>query len=165
MLGPLAVSANPLTTDYEYDQLLADDEERLLFFRYRSKPCACINPFNGTGLEYIGDHNLTCVRTKACYVSCSADCPDLQPAASWRRCYSEKACTMGDDAATDAAASTVAAGGSAVLSSSAGSSGSRVVKKTTNKSASKTTATNKSSSSTATKESSTKKFTRKTVLY
>jgi hypothetical protein len=54
--------------------------------------CTCINPFIGTGAEYVGDSTITCPRLGACYVSCNADCNDLRPAKGGGRCYSRVAC-------------------------------------------------------------------------
>ena len=110
------VSANQMAElEYE-DQLLeeeaaaAEEEERFLFRSPPKRtPCACINPFNGTRLAYIGDRNITCERTKACYVSCYADCADLLPAWGWRRCYSEAACANPTAPAAPAAPAPAAA--------------------------------------------------------
>jgi hypothetical protein len=54
--------------------------------------CTCINPFLGTGAEYVGDSTITCPRLGACYVPCNADCNDLKPAKGGGRCYSRLAC-------------------------------------------------------------------------
>jgi hypothetical protein len=54
--------------------------------------CTCINPFIGTGAEYVGDSTITCPRLGACYVPCNADCNDLRPAKGGGRCYSRVAC-------------------------------------------------------------------------
>jgi hypothetical protein len=76
------------------DQLMGEEENRFLFVaRPPRVACACINPFLGTRIAYIGDQNITCTQTKACYVSCHADCADLSPARNWGRCYSQMACS------------------------------------------------------------------------
>ena len=46
----------------------------------------------GTSTEYVGDSSITCPRVSACYVSCQADCNDLQPAKGGGRCFSRLAC-------------------------------------------------------------------------
>jgi hypothetical protein len=86
------ISANE---EAEYnDQLIGEEENRFLFVaRPPRVACACINPFLGTRIAYIGDKNITCTQTKACYVSCHADCADLSPARNWGRCYSQMACS------------------------------------------------------------------------
>ena len=43
-------------------------------------------------MEYVGDSSITCPRVRACYVSCQADCNDLQPAKGGGRCFSRLAC-------------------------------------------------------------------------
>jgi hypothetical protein len=101
------ISANE---EAEYnDQLIEEEENRfLLVARPPRVACACINPFLGTRIAYIGDQNITCTQTKACYVSCHADCADLSPARNWGRCYSQMACsanlTLAAAAAVPAAA-------------------------------------------------------------
>jgi hypothetical protein len=104
------ISANEEEAEYS-DQLIdaaAEEEENRFLFVARPPrvACACINPFLGTRVAYIGDHNITCTQTKACYVSCHADCPDLSPARNWGRCYSQMACSSN---LTLAAAATVPA--------------------------------------------------------
>jgi hypothetical protein len=101
------ISANE---EAEYNDQLIDaaaveEENRFLFAaRPPRVACACINPFLGTRIAYIGDQNITCTQTKACYVSCHADCADLSPARNWGRCYSQMACSAN---LTLAAATTV----------------------------------------------------------
>jgi hypothetical protein len=87
------ISANEEEAEYN-DQLIGEEENRFLFAaRPPRVACACINPFLGTRIAYIGDQNITCTQTKACYVSCHADCADLSPARNWGRCYSQMACS------------------------------------------------------------------------
>jgi hypothetical protein len=91
-------SANEEEAEYN-DQLIdaaaVEEENRLFLFAARPPrvACACINPFLGTRIAYIGDQNITCTQTKACYVSCHADCADMSPARNWGRCYSQMACS------------------------------------------------------------------------
>jgi hypothetical protein len=104
------ISANEEEAEYN-DQLIdAATEEEENRFLFAARPprvaCACINPFLGTRIAYIGDQNITCTQTKACYVSCHADCADLSPARNWGRCYSQMACSSN---LTLAAAATVPA--------------------------------------------------------
>ncbi len=104
------ISANEEEAEYN-DQLIdAATEEEENRFLFAARPprvaCACINPFLGTRIVYIGDQNITCTQTKACYVSCHADCADLSPARNWGRCYSQMACSSN---ITLAAAATVPA--------------------------------------------------------
>jgi hypothetical protein len=108
------ISANE---EAEYnDQLIDAVEEENRLFLFAARPpraaCACINPFLGTRIAYIGDQNITCTQTKACYVSCHADCADLSPARNWGRCYSQMACSANltlAAASVPAAAAAVAA--------------------------------------------------------
>ncbi len=87
------ISANEEEAEYN-DQLIEEEENRFLFVaRPPRVACACINPFLGTRIAYIGDQNITCTQIKACYVSCHADCADLSPARNWGRCYSQMACS------------------------------------------------------------------------
>jgi hypothetical protein len=88
------MSANEEEAEYN-DQLIDGEEENRFLFAARPPrvACACINPFLGTRIAYIGDQNITCTQTKACYVSCHADCADLSPARNWGRCYSQMACS------------------------------------------------------------------------
>ena len=102
------ISANEKEAEYN-DQLIDAAEEENRFLVVARPPrvaCACINPFLGTRIAYIGDQNITCTQTKACYVSCHADCADLSPARNWGRCYSQMACSSN---LTLAAAATVPA--------------------------------------------------------
>jgi hypothetical protein len=100
------ISANEEEAEYN-DQLIEGEENRFLFVaRPPRVACACINPFLGTRIAYIGDQNITCTQIKACYVSCHADCADLSPARNWGRCYSQMACSSN---LTLAAAATVPA--------------------------------------------------------
>jgi hypothetical protein len=122
LAGPLLlvraqkISANEEEAEYN-DQLIdaapVEEENRFLFAaRPPRVACACINPFLGTRIAYIGDQNITCTQTKACYVSCHADCADLSPARNWGRCYSQMACsanlTLAAAAAVPAAAAAAA---------------------------------------------------------
>jgi hypothetical protein len=102
------ISANE---EAEYnDQLIEEEENRFLFVaRPPRVACACINPFLGTRIAYIGDQNITCTQTKACYVSCHADCADLSPARNWGRCYSQMACSSNLTLAAAAVVPAVAA--------------------------------------------------------
>ena len=108
------ISANEKEAEYN-DQLIDAAEEEENRFLFVARPprvaCACINPFLGTRIAYIGDQNITCTQTKACYVSCHADCADLSPARTWGRCYSQMACSSN---LTLAAAATVPAAAAAV---------------------------------------------------
>jgi hypothetical protein len=114
------ISANEEEAEYN-DQLIdGEDENRFLFAaRPPRVACACINPFLGTRIAYIGDQNITCTQTKACYVSCHADCADLSPARNWGRCYSQMACsanlTLAAAAAVPAAAAAVPVPAAAAL--------------------------------------------------
>ena len=115
LAGPLLlvraqkISANEEEAEYN-DQLIDAAEEEENRFLFVARPprvaCACINPFLGTRIAYIGDRNITCTQIKACYVSCHADCADLSPARNWGRCYSQMACSSN---LTLAAAATVPA--------------------------------------------------------
>jgi hypothetical protein len=108
------VSANEEEAEYN-DQLIdaaaVEEENRLFLFAARPPrvACACINPFLGTRIAYIGDQNITCTQTKACYVSCHADCADLSPARNWGRCYSQMACSANLTLAAAAAVPSAAA--------------------------------------------------------
>jgi hypothetical protein len=105
------ISANEEEAEYN-DQLIEEEENRFLFVaRPPRVACACINPFLGTRIAYIGDQNITCTQIKACYVSCHADCADLSPARNWGRCYSQMACSSN---LTLAGAATVPAAAAAV---------------------------------------------------
>jgi hypothetical protein len=109
------ISANEEEAEYN-DQLIDAAEEEENRFLFVARPprvaCACINPFLGTRIAYIGDQNITCTQIKACYVSCHADCADLSPARNWGRCYSQMACSSNLTLA--AAATTVPAAAAAV---------------------------------------------------
>ncbi len=107
------ISANEEEAEYN-DQLIdaaAEEEENRFLFVARPPrvACACINPFLGTRIAYIGDRNITCTQIKACYVSCHADCADLSPARNWGRCYSQMACSSNLTLAAAATAPAVAA--------------------------------------------------------
>ncbi len=112
------ISANE--EEAEYNDQLIEEENRLFLFAARPPrvACACINPFLGTRIAYIGDQNITCTQTKACYVSCHADCADLSPARNWGRCYSQMACssnlTLAAAASVPAAAAVPAPAAAAV---------------------------------------------------
>ncbi len=107
------ISANE---EAEYnDQLIEEEENRFLFVaRPPRVACACINPFLGTRIAYIGDQNITCTQKKACYVSCHADCADLSPARNWGRCYSQMACSSNLTLAAATTVPTAAAAAAAV---------------------------------------------------
>ena len=102
LVGALLVPAQIFANEEEAEQsdqlTAAEGEEEQNRFLYvvpaKRVPCACINPFRGTHVEYVGDPNITCVHTQMCYVSCRANCPDLRQARSWTRCYSQLACSL-----------------------------------------------------------------------
>merc|ERR1712042_324438 len=66
-----------------FQQTAADDMKDL---------CWCINPWEGTAREWMGNPEKTC--PEFCYVSCDTDCRDKKDAKGKNRCWSKKACDM-----------------------------------------------------------------------